>query len=97
MRQSESIQPNSAAGKFNDVKPKKRSYQQKCWIAECIGFKREMCDHICCVPYVENAECECGKQYRKKRVGSGPPATFTIDQDDYKNTQYNPTIDENKE
>lgn len=46
---------------------------------------------------MENAEREGCKQDRQECIGPCLSATFTIDQDDYKDAQDDPTIDQDKE
>jgi hypothetical protein len=46
---------------------------------------------------MENAESECREKDRQKSVCPGLSPPFTIKKDDYKDTEHDPTIDENKE
>jgi hypothetical protein len=44
---------------------------------------------------MENAERKGGEQDRQESVCPRFTAALTVDQDDYKNSKYDPTIDEN--
>ena len=46
---------------------------------------------------MENAERECCEQNWQECICSRLSGAFTINQDDYEDSQYDPTIDENKE
>ena len=51
---------------------------------------------VTCIPDMKYAEGERCKQNRQKHIGPCLSTAFTVDQDNYEDAQYDPSIDEDK-
>ena len=97
MRQRFCIKTDPSTSQFSNIKPKERSNQQKCRVAQCICLNREMSYDLTRVPQMEDTKGKCGKKNRQKHIRPCLSTAFTVDENNYEDAEYDPSIDKDKE